>query len=215
MSLPNIFELNQKNYSTKADHRFHGVGFLDIYEKYLGTSREEVKSVLEIGVKEGNSLRTWREYFPNAQIRGVDITPKYEDKGHDRITVYQGSQEDKKVLDQIILDAKGEFDVIIDDGSHINSLTIKSFNYLWPHVKSKGYYFIEDLRCSYVNELEEEMKRGGWPGLNENKTNSVELVNRREDMQAFFWDLIKNMDYLNGNVSHLDFWPMIAVLQKI
>lgn len=213
MSLPNIYELNQKYYTNKADHCFCGVGFLDIYDKYLGQNRENVRSVLEIGVKEGQSLKLWSEYFPNAKIRGIDITPKYNGDGN-RISVYKGSQEDPILLNQVIKDADGIFDVIIDDGSHINELTIKTFNYIWPHLKSKGLYFIEDLRCCYVEPLEQEMKDGGWPGLNENKQNNVNLVNRREDMDKFFLEIIKNMDYLKKDVMHLDFWPMIAVLQK-
>lgn len=215
MNLPNIYELNRKHYTMKADHCFNGVGFLDIYERYLGQNRESVKSVLEIGVKEGQSLRLWREYFPNAEIRGIDITPKYQDKGHDRITVYRGSQEDPTLLNSVSKDAHGEFDVIIDDGSHINELTIKTFNHLWPRVKSKGFYFIEDLRCCYVEPLEQEMMKGGWPGLSENKENKVQLINRREDMDKFFLEIIKNMDYLKKDVMHLDFWPMMAILQKV
>ena len=38
---------------------------------------------------------------------------------------------------------------MIDDGSHINTDIITTFNELWPHVKPGGFYCIEDLNTSY------------------------------------------------------------------
>ena len=38
---------------------------------------------MEIGVYHGNSLKVWKDYFPNAEIYGIDIDPsckKFEDE---------------------------------------------------------------------------------------------------------------------------------------
>jgi hypothetical protein len=39
----------------------------------------------------------------------------------------------------------GDWDVVIDDGSHISSDIITTHSALWPHLKSGGIYEIEDL----------------------------------------------------------------------
>ena len=56
--------------------------YCEKYEKYLPFNRLEPLTFLEIGVLDGESLATWREYYPNATIIGIDINPdckKYED----------------------------------------------------------------------------------------------------------------------------------------
>ena len=130
MSLETIHSLNKTHHCEKAWHNFKGVGFLNIYEQYMESSRLEVKRVLEIGAREGRSLRLWRDYFPNAQIFAIDIA-EYKQAELDWIKVFRGSQEDTAVLGEIVKQAGGKFDMIVDDGSHINSLTIKSYNFLF------------------------------------------------------------------------------------
>lgn len=49
--------------------------FLSFYERYFEPLRGRPIKLLEIGVMDGASLRTWRDYFPNGTIIGVDINP--------------------------------------------------------------------------------------------------------------------------------------------
>ena len=44
-----------------------------------------------------------------------------------------------------------KFDIIIDDGSHINSHVKKTFNFLFKYLRNNGTYFIEDLQTSYIS----------------------------------------------------------------
>ena len=46
--------------------------YLNFYERFLSPIRSDVKKVLEIGVLFGQSVKMWRDYFPNAQIVGFD-----------------------------------------------------------------------------------------------------------------------------------------------
>ncbi len=45
------------------------------YEKYLQFDRLKELKILEIGVAGGHSLRMWKEFYPNATVVGIDITP--------------------------------------------------------------------------------------------------------------------------------------------
>src|ERR1035437_6331525 len=48
-------------------------GYTPYYERHLGLLRFEPITLLEIGVWDGASLRTWEAWMPEAQIIGVDI----------------------------------------------------------------------------------------------------------------------------------------------
>ncbi len=124
---------------------------------FLHLRRKKI-TLLEIGIGGyedprggGGSLRMWRRYFPNAQIVGLD----YFDKGahaEKRIRIYRGDQSDERLLRQIVAEV-GAPDIIIDDGSHINSHVIKSFEVLFPLLADTGIYVVEDTQTSYWPEL--------------------------------------------------------------
>jgi demethylmacrocin O-methyltransferase len=42
-----------------------------------------------------------------------------------------------------------EFDIILDDGSHINDDVIQSFKIMFPKIRKGGVYIAEDLQTSY------------------------------------------------------------------
>ena len=54
------------------------------------------------------------------------------------LNILVGDQGDPKVLDEWIQQSGGEFDVIIDDGGHIQCQIWTSFEKLWPTVKPGG-----------------------------------------------------------------------------
>lgn len=118
------------------------------YEKYLPFKRYEELNILEIGVLDGKSLRTWKEYYYRSNILGIDINPNCKEFEETRINVEIGSQTDGIFLSSLS-QKYGSFDLIIDDGSHINSDVIFSFQKLWDNVKSGGVYVIEDSCTSY------------------------------------------------------------------
>ncbi|CAL1239907.1 hypothetical protein [Candidatus Methylocalor cossyra] len=93
----------------------------------------------------------WRDYFPRGVIAGLDINPVDIQDPSGRIRVYQGRQQDKACLDRIAREvAPDGFDIIIDDASHIGQLTRISFWHLFQnHLKSGGYYVIEDWGTGY------------------------------------------------------------------
>lgn len=107
-------------------------------------------TILEIGVRDGGGLYTLKEHFPNSTIIGLDIDPgckRWEDIPND-VFVKIGDQSDNDVLNNLISEFPN-FDIIIDDGSHICSHQIKSFEFLFPYLNKNGLYVVEDLHTSY------------------------------------------------------------------
>jgi hypothetical protein len=128
------------------------------YQRHLQPFRDDEFNLLEIGIggyqragKGGASLRAWEEFFPKAQIVGLDIEDKsFVDGG--RIRSYQGSQDDPELLQRIHRDS-GPFLVIIDDGSHRPHHIRDSFAVLYPLLLDGGVYVIEDVQTSYWPEF--------------------------------------------------------------
>jgi len=124
------------------------------YEQWFESLRDQSITLLELGIggedKElgGASLLGWQEYFPLATIVGVDIYDKSELRNFGHLQTYQGSQDDDALMNYIIK-VNGTPDIIIDDASHINQLTIKSFQILFSLLKQGGLYIVEDLQTAY------------------------------------------------------------------
>jgi hypothetical protein len=124
------------------------------YHVHFKRRRKQALKVLEIGVggyqdttSGGHSLRMWRDYFPNSTIFSIDIHDK-TGLSEERIKIFQGSQDDAAFL-QWLSAEHGPFDLIIDDGSHVNSHVITSFQVLFPLLAPNGIYAVEDTQTSY------------------------------------------------------------------
>lgn len=91
----------------------------------------------------------WQAYFhPESKIVGIDINADCAQHSGENIEVCIGSQDDEQFLEELASQYK-KFDIIIDDGSHINSHVIKSFGALYGYVAENGVYLIEDVHTSY------------------------------------------------------------------
>jgi|APCry1669189768_1035252.scaffolds.fasta_scaffold00097_21 hypothetical protein len=144
--MSNLNEIAKK-YGTDKSSEVHN--YCDKYAKYInGFERYSEFKFLEIGVLDGDSLKTWKEYFYRAQITGIDINPDCAQYAQDGINVEIGDQTDPEFLKRVV-EKHGPFDLIIDDGSHINEHVIFSFKELFPTLKEKGTYIVEDCGTSY------------------------------------------------------------------
>ena len=90
------------------------------------------------------SIKMWLNYFPHAKIYGYDYSD-FSFFKHERVSIFQGDQGNKKHLNDFININGGEFDVIIDDASHASHHQQISLGFLFPYLKKGGYYIIEDL----------------------------------------------------------------------
>lgn len=124
------------------------------YHKLFAHMRDKPIKVLEIGVggyadddRGGQSLEVWRDYFPNAEITGIDIQKKTMDLGP-RVEILQGSQVDAEFLKDLVA-KRGPFDIIVDDGSHRNEHIVESYQLLFPSLVPGGIYVAEDVQTSF------------------------------------------------------------------
>lgn len=137
------------------------------YAQWFDALRERPVTLLELGYgghedpeKGGASALMWRDYFRNGKIVVADVEEKTLTDKHAGINFRRGSQDDPAFL-SALHDEFGDFDIIIDDASHLSSLTIRSLELLWPMLKRGGIYAVEDTHMAYhshyygVNEANE------------------------------------------------------------
>lgn len=152
-------------FGTDKSSKHHN--YTRIYQSEFAALRETARGVIEIGIggqtyrgTAGASLKMWAEYFPNAQVVGVDLDPTTDANYGERIHVVIGDQTSRSVLDKATR-LVPSVDIIIDDGSHQNNLTIATFEYLFQYLRAGGVYVIEDTLCSgerQFNNVRSEME---------------------------------------------------------
>ena len=143
--------MNNAGSDKQSDHNY-----AHVYSYFLSKlpSLENI-NFLEIGIAnvepDRSSIHGWSKIFKDGYIYGIDIVPE-KMINTDRIKTFIANQS--SILDlSNFRQAAGcpKFDVILDDGSHIFSDAVVSFNYLLTSLKQHGIYMIEDIRKNGVD----------------------------------------------------------------
>ena len=129
--------------------------------------RQQVLNVTEIGVAAGQSLQMWHDFFPRAQLWGLDLKSgacfercPSKFAGHPRVHLRWGNSCKKPHVDRLGF-ARESMDLVLDDGDHFplsNEITLVHF---WPFVKKGGYYVI--LACRNTERANRIAKEAGFP----------------------------------------------------
>lgn len=179
-------------------------GYTDTYERLFTPIRKDVKSVLEIGLgsldtsspssfagnvrhyphyKQGGSLRVWRDFFPEAEVYGIDVAKDCMFT-ENRIKTFLFDSSNSDSTEYYLKDVK--FDIIIDDGNHDPKYQIATLSNLIGKLKDNGIYVIEDvggysgdevLVQDYAKELE-DLTKGCTV---ENRGNHVVIQKKKQD----------------------------------
>lgn len=161
--------------------------YLYAYDQIFSLYRDDEIRLLEIGVQNGGSLETWADYFWDAtEIIGIDTDPKcgeleFED---DRIKVIVGDSKEVEI--------EGEFDIIIDDGSHTAQDIIANFNRWWPKLANDGIYVVEDFHTQWM------------PGYG---SHAIQFF-------AGFIQAVNDKCKIQHNVQRLEFRHSMVILEK-
>ena len=182
-------------------------GFSYIYEELFREQKEEIESLLEIGVNNGGSVKLFRDYFQNAIVYGIDVNSKALRAASERIKISIVDQSDKLALEEF---AKGKcFNILIDDGSHVVSHQILSFKTLWPYISKGGYYIIEDTETSYWKDSKH--------GYVDQDLTTIEFFKSMIDELNFHGKKnVAKIDFklYRRTVAYINFYPNLIVVKK-
>ena len=118
--------------------------YIPVYEELLKPYRES-GTILEIGLAFGYSVRMWDEYFgKDSRIYGADISVVFDTSEFKapRVTIIEADATKPEFLDKL---GDMKFDIVIDDGSHMPSDQVTTFNLLRDRMNSGGVYIVEDI----------------------------------------------------------------------
>jgi SAM-dependent methyltransferase len=137
-------------YTSVYDYLFSPIRF-DVkllLECGIGTNNPNLPATMGINGRPGASLRVWRDYFPNAQIIGVDIDKEILFT-EDRIqTGFVDQTLPETILNFFVSlpsEYQNNFDIIIDDGLHTFEAAICLLENSFSQLKDNGLYIIEDM----------------------------------------------------------------------
>lgn len=198
-----------------TDKRESEHNYVKFYEKHFEGIRNNNLKILEIGIfrpkpesgrEVGASLKTWYDYFPNANIYGVDIND-FKDVENDRIKTiiadqgFRNTENNVNGLSTIIEKFGGDFDIIIDDGGHTMSQQLVTLGYLFKFLKPNGIFVIEDLHTSYWDKLKNRTTNLYNNTKTKNTTLNVllEYTKTKKIFSEFITD--SETTYLNNNIS--------------
>jgi len=184
--------------------------YAPIYEKQFDSLRSKEIALLELGVHRGDSLRMWRDYFEKGPIVGLDLGKSELHDPSGRIRLYQGKQQDLRLLDRIAREnAPSGFDIIIDDCSHLAQLSHQSFSHLFTHhLKLCGVYVIEDWSLGYWH---------GWPDGHRPRRSSRRVGSV---IRTQIWQILERcletrvMSRLVASRRKLKFLPVLALYKQ-
>tara|TARA_B100000787_G_C16197317_1_gene301909 strand:- start:3343 stop:4125 length:783 start_codon:yes stop_codon:yes gene_type:complete len=116
------------------------------YDDIFKKKRHNIKNICEIGIMAGASTAAFYFFFPKSKIYTLDIN-------YQRCNIFS-KRINKNIVDQsseasIIKFKKKikntQFDLLVDDGSHIDEHIMLTFRNLISKIKKSGYYIIEDV----------------------------------------------------------------------
>ena len=134
--------------------------YSEVYEYFFAPIKQTARKVFEIGIDKGASIEMWRDYFPKATIYGIDIIDESRFNSG-RIKTFIADQANRGDLQRFVHTYGSDFDIILDDGGHSMRQQQVSLGALFKHVRSGGYYVIEDLGTSLFEKGSYEIDPDG------------------------------------------------------
>jgi hypothetical protein len=183
--------------------------YTEHYRRYFERWRKKPLRILEIGVggysdlaHGAASVRMWKRYFPNSTIVGIDLYDKSALSEH-RMHILQCDQTDSERLSEISM-RYGPFDIVIDDGSHLNEHVLRTFQILFPMLNTPGIYAIEDLQTAYWPS---------WGGI-QGKSSMDYLKTLIDGLNHAENPALDKPSYYDAHITEIAFFHNLCIIRK-
>ena len=186
-------------------------GYAKIYEKYLKELKEKNLNIIELGSFYGNASAAFYFYFKNSQIYSADINPDMYLYRSKRLHNFFTDTSSRSSIEKNILKKNIQFDLIIEDASHMLKDQIISLFILFKNLKSGGFFIVEEIDFP---EKREDMRAGQeFPDLKTilNKIINKENFNSKyinENEKNYFLENFDTIKFYTGNINE------IAIIKK-
>ena len=197
--------------SKQDDKKIIAHGYAKIYEKYLKEYKEKNLNIIELGSFYGNASAAFYFYFKNSQIYSADINPDMYLYRSKRLINFFTDTSSRSSIERNILKKDIQFDLIIEDASHMLKDQIISLFILFKNLKSGGFFIVEEIDFP---EKREDMRVGQEsPDL---KTILNKIINKEdfkskyinENEKNYFLENFDTIKFYTGNINE------IAIIKK-
>ena len=185
--------------SKQDDKKIIAHGYAKIYEKYLKGNKEKNLNIIELGSFYGNASAAFYFYFKNSQIYSADINPDMYSYRSKRLHNFFTDTSSRSSIEKNILKKNIQFDLIIEDASHMLKDQIISLFMLFPLVEKDGFFITEEIDFP---EKRDDMRIGQKrPDL---KTILMEILNKNDFNSEYITKVEK--DYVLSNIDKISFF---------
>ena len=197
--------------SKRKNDKIIAHGYAKIYENLFKPKKSEKLKILEIGSFYGNASAALFFYFKNSLIYSADINPDmYKYKGS-RLKNFFADTSSRGSINENILKKNIEFDIVIEDASHMLKDQIISLFMIFPKIKKGGIFIVEEIDFP---EKREDMRIDQFkPDL---KTILKKVISKEDFKSDYIQD--KEKDYFLKNVDSIEFFTgninEIAIVKK-
>jgi hypothetical protein len=192
------------------------------YDYYFNNIKDNKLKILEIGVLNGSSLKMWNKYFTNSEIDAIDIDPNCKIYEKQNTKIFIGDQSDISFLEKNF--GGNEYDIIIDDGSHIPKHQITSFEFFFSKLTPGGFYVIEDLHTSYCPHPKFSTDKINFVDYLKEKVNDLQLNgkdaiewsygDKKNHLNAVGWEKLNSYNYYEKYIEFIHFYKSICFIKK-
>lgn len=134
---------NSKGYSYYQTDKNTAHSYLETYEKLFKSYKDQDIVFLEVGVREGGSLRLWGDYFTKAIIYGYDIIDSAIPNIFNKRTHYVVKDINEITSDEV---DNMKITIALDDGSHTLPDQLEFVKKFYPHILKGGMVVVEDIQ---------------------------------------------------------------------
>jgi hypothetical protein len=180
--------------------------YLPIYDHHLARYRGTGVRLLQIGTQDGAALKLWRQYLgPTAHLVGMDPVAEGQTLDSDDGTIRLGSPAEPGAMARVI-EEMGGVDVVIDDGTHLQSEILAALSEGFPRLDGKGIYMVEDTHTSYWDN---------WEGGYGKPTTFMETVKvLMDDMHHWYHTFGEQVSATAGHLVGMHIYDSVVVLDK-
>ena len=211
------------------------MAYLKAYEKHLSKFKNKSPLMIEIGcgypqsaqpegaIGMGGSLQMFREWLgKGTRVVGIDVIEEcreYEEPSKG-IHIEIGSQTDPNFMLKII-ENYGLPDIILDDGSHVDSDMKTTFE-IFPYLNTGGTYIVEDCGGNHLRTTGTSHKPKDFKSKDRFLTFAFEMVmqmnqyyaNNGGSRAAGVLDNVFNAQNIGFLMSNISFYPNLAIIEK-
>jgi hypothetical protein len=149
------YPTDKSPYNNNKD--LHKHAYTSIYNLLFSNIKYNNIKLGELGILENHSMLSWREFFPNAELHGFEWFDSRLIKaladGIPNCEYTKMNVTNPESIEQGLSAAGSDFDILMDDSTHVFEDQIKFINVAYKHLKPGGFLIIEDI---FINAKEED-----------------------------------------------------------